>query len=465
MGQRTSRAGPARIRPRGDAWSRVRQEIDDVAGKTPRQIQQGWARRAAALLRYHVQESRNPAYRELATEAGIAPHALSLTSGAWSRVPVIDKHWLAGAGYDRQPACPGRVLVMGTSGSTAAQVLVPVTARCANRGLGDNFLRALAMSGVGPGQRHWGIEHRPDRQAQGTTGSSISMAWLARYCGTHALVTAATNPLDEQLRQAAAFAPDTISGSPGFLQQVARTASGLRPMLLMYGGAALADTDADRLRACFPQARLAAFYPTTDAGALGVAPASDGVYRMFPETHLIEVLDDDGQQVAVGERGDVVVTQFGACAAPIIRYRVGDRATYHGWEHGRPLLSGIERAGEAAIGSTLVPYHDLRTWTPRLAVRDPSVVAVQLVRRYSPGDQREQPVVRITGGARRAELAAAARALLDDFPQLASEIASGELAPAIVEFCDPPATLAGHWKFPLYTDERAAQKGAPCPSD
>jgi hypothetical protein len=434
-------------------------------GRHPQQIQKWWSRRAAALLRYHVHDSRNPAYRELATEAGAAPAVLSLTSGTWGRVPVIDKHWLAGAGYDRQPGCRGRILVMGTSGSTAAQVLVPVTGRCANRGLGDNFLRALAMSGVGPGQRHWGIEHRPNRQAPGTTGSSISMAWLARHCGVHALVTVAIDPLDEQLRRAAAFAPDTISGSPGFLQQVARTVSGLRPTLLMYGGAALADTDADRLRACFPEARLAAFYPTTDAGALGVAPASDGIYRMFTETHLIEVLGDDRQHVAVGARGDVVVTQFGAQAAPIIRYWVGDRATYRGWEHGRLLLSDIERAAEAAIGSTLVPYHDLRTWAPRLAVLDPSVVAVQLVRKYSPDDRREQPAVRVTGGARGAQLAAAARALLDDFPQLASEIASGELAPAVVEFRDPPATLAGHWKIPLYADERATPEDAQCPSD
>jgi hypothetical protein len=43
----------------------------------------------------------------------------------------------------------------------------------------------------------------------------------------------------------------------------------------------------------------------------------------------------------------------------------------------------IERAAEAAIGSTLVPYSDLRIWTPRLAARDPSVPAVQLVRGYA----------------------------------------------------------------------------------
>jgi phenylacetate-coenzyme A ligase PaaK-like adenylate-forming protein len=469
MPERTKppRDGPARIRSSGgtgdtgDAWARVRREISHVARQTDEQIQHRWFGQASALLRYHARESLNPAYRELLDDADVDPGAAGQTAATWSRVPIIDKQWLAPAGYDRQPACPGPVLVVGTSGSTATQVLVPVTADCANRGLGDNFLRALAMSGVGPGHRHWGIEHRPDGQGQGVTGSSISMTWLAHQCGDNALVTVATDPLDEQLRRAISFDPDTISGSPGFLQQIARTETALRPALLLYGGAALADSDADRLRARFPGARLTAFYPTTEAGALGAAPADDGVYRTFSETHLIEIVDADGRPAAVGSRGDVVVTQFDAWAAPIIRYRVGDRATYRGWEQGRLLLSDIERSADAAIGSTLVPYRDLMTWTPRLAACDPSVVAVQLVRAYSPDHQREQPVVRVIGrtGAGAAELAAAALALLEDFPQIASEVASGELAPALVEFRDPPETLAAHWKIPLYVDERSRPEG------
>jgi phenylacetate-coenzyme A ligase PaaK-like adenylate-forming protein len=465
MGQRTRSGGLAGVRPPSDAWVRARREMSDVAGQTSGQIQRWRLSRASTLLRHHARQSLNFAYRELIEDAGVDPVSAIQTAAAWGRVPVIDKQWLAGAGYDRQPACPGPVLLMATSGSTATQVLVPVTAECANRGLGDNFLRALAMSGVGPDQRHWGIEHRPDGHSQGETGSSVSMTWLARHCGDNALVTAATEPLDEQLRRAAAFEPNTISGSPGFLRQIARAGAALRPMLLVYGGAALADTDADLLRAGFPEARLTAFYPTTDAGALGAAPASDGVYRTFTETHLIEVLDGDGRPVAAGSRGDVVVTQFDAWAAPIIRYRVGDRATYRGWEQGRLLLSDIERASEAAIGSTLVPYSDLRTWTPRLAARDPSVLAVQLVRGYSPGRQREQPIVRVIGRADGTGLTVAARSLLDDFPQIAAEIASGELAPALVEFQDPPATLAGHWKIPLYIDERTRPDGWQCPSE
>jgi hypothetical protein len=101
----------------------------------------------------------------------------------------------------------------------------------------------------------------------------------------------------------------------------------------------------------------------------------------------------------------------------------------------------------------------------RLAARDPSVLAVQLVREYSAGQQREQLIVRVIGRADSAELTAAARSLLDDFPQIAAEIASGEQASALVEFRDPPATLAGHWKIPLYVDERTTPEGTPCPSE
>ena len=163
-------------------------------------------------------------------------------------------------------------------------------------------------------------------------------------------------------------------------------------------------------------------------------------------------------------RGDVVVTQFDARAAPIIRYRVGDRATYRGWDQGRLLLSGIERAAEAAIGSTLVPYSDLRTWAPRLAARDPSVVAVQLVRTYSPGDQREQPVVRVIGAGRPARSWPPRRAACSTTSRR-----SPARSPAASwrrpwsSSAAPPATLAGHWKIPLYVDERTSR--AQCPSD
>ena len=101
------------------AWVRVEREIGHVAGQTAEEVEHRSLSRARALLRYHARQSLNPAYRELLADARVDPAA------AWHRVPIIDKEWLARAGYDQRPGCPDPVLIVGTSGSTATQVLRP----------------------------------------------------------------------------------------------------------------------------------------------------------------------------------------------------------------------------------------------------------------------------------------------------------------------------------------------------
>ncbi len=128
--------------------------------------------------------------------------------------------------------------------------------------------------------------------------------------------------------------------------------------------------------------RVIGFYPTTDAGAIGVSPADDGVYQCFTETHHVEVVDEAGRQVGSGERGSVVVTAYDNLAAPLVRYRVSDRVTYCGRWRNRVLLVDIARQGEAALGDTLVPLAYILAWPAWLAAAGHSVAAVQLARRF-----------------------------------------------------------------------------------
>jgi len=86
--------------PSGDAWTRVRREIAQVAGQPPGQVQPRQLRRASALLRYHACQIRNPAYRELLQGAGVDPEKAGQPPETWHQVPVVDKQWLARAGYD-----------------------------------------------------------------------------------------------------------------------------------------------------------------------------------------------------------------------------------------------------------------------------------------------------------------------------------------------------------------------------
>ena len=59
----------------------------------------------------------------------------------------------------------------------------------------------------------------------------------------------------------------------------------------------------------------------------GECSRADGLH-VFADSRRVEILDADGRAVGPGETGDVVVTDFTNRVAPVIRYRVGDRARW-----------------------------------------------------------------------------------------------------------------------------------------
>ena len=67
-------------------------------------------------------------------------------------------------------------------------------------------------------------------------------------------------------------------------------------------------------------------YGARDAGLMALQ-SPDGSLLQMSETHLIEVLDDDGNPV---EEGEAVITSLVSEAQPFIRYRTGDVVRYTG---------------------------------------------------------------------------------------------------------------------------------------
>jgi phenylacetate-CoA ligase len=61
------------------------------------------------------------------------------------------------------------------------------------------------------------------------------------------------------------------------------------------------------------------------ANVAGERVAGAGL-EVFTYTHLVEVVDEQGQPCGLGEEGDLLVTCLTNYAMPIIRYRIGDRA-------------------------------------------------------------------------------------------------------------------------------------------
>jgi hypothetical protein len=145
MEQQTRSDPLADVRPPGDAWVRVRREMSDVAGQTSGQIQRRWLSRASALLRHHVHQSLNFAYRELIEDSGADPVSAIQTSAGWARIPVIDKQWLARAGYHRRPACPGPVLVVALGGRGDQGIIPAVAGQPGHRDRGAGLALAPAI--------------------------------------------------------------------------------------------------------------------------------------------------------------------------------------------------------------------------------------------------------------------------------------------------------------------------------
>lgn len=400
------------------------------------------------IIEHHLNAS-NRSYRQLCDESTIIHH-----ESKWRDHPIVDKAFIKRSDYAQSPAHSGRVVLTSTSGTTSTAITIPHTTRSIRSGLGDNFLRALLLGGASDLDRHWGIEHRVGGGV--ATGSQLSMQWLRKCFGRQALVTSTLTSMTDQIDVASRFDPWSISTSPGFLTRLASedwSASPIRPQVVLFGGASLDAIARERIVSSFAPQRIVGFFPTTDAGALGASPEGDGIYETFSETHMLEVIDGDGEPVAEGEIGSLIVTSYDNLAAPLIRYRVGDSVRYLGRRNNRLLLSEITRRAEVSLGCTLLPLQDIIKWTHRIQSVDPEVVAVQLVCRTT-ANGLDQPIVRVVAPYLSAAVQLAAARLLDEFPQVTVSVAGGELLPPLVECVSPAQTIRGQFKLASYVDER-----------
>jgi len=127
-------------------------------------------------------------------------------------------------------------------------------------------------------------------------------------------------------------------------------------------------------------ARLAGIYSCQEIGTIATECALEPHYHVAAENALVEILDDNGRDVAPGERGRVVVTGLYNYVMPFIRYEIGDIALAGRCpcSCGRtlPVIAGIE--GRAR---SMFVFRDGRRVWPRNALIRPMHAFVPF-RRY-----------------------------------------------------------------------------------
>lgn len=105
------------------------------------------------------------------------------------------------------------------------------------------------------------------------------------------------------------------------LDQAARK----RFRLAIYGSGILQNKNAIELKKCFPNLEILSYFASNQAEAIGLQLEPDTYLKTVPGLHFIEIVDDAGKWVDVGEEGELVITRLHAKEAPIIRMVLGDR--------------------------------------------------------------------------------------------------------------------------------------------
>lgn len=148
----------------------------------------------------------------------------------------------------------------------------------------------------------------------------------------------------------AAFAPQQIDGiaSPIFAVADHILRHGLegaiRPALVVPTSETLWPHVRQRIEQAF-KAPVANHYGSQEGAPLAYECPRGG-FHACPESGIFEILDADGEPTPPGRLGRLVVTSFLSYGMPLIRYEIGDTASWRGEPcpcgRSMPLLAGIE---------------------------------------------------------------------------------------------------------------------------
>lgn len=123
--------------------------------------------------------------------------------------------------------------------------------------------------------------------------------------------------------------PEEIIGYPSSLFTLAKyleknNLSGIKPRVIFSTAETLLAHQRELIESQF-NCKVVDQYGCTEM-ALFVSQCEKGTYHIHPEHGYVEIVDEKGNPVNLGEEGEVVCTSFVNYAMPLIRYRLGDRA-------------------------------------------------------------------------------------------------------------------------------------------
>jgi phenylacetate-coenzyme A ligase PaaK-like adenylate-forming protein len=457
---------------------RARRELESLSKASPEAFAAERDRRFRRLLEHHVHNTRNTAYAELWRVHGLDPRRdVPAALAEVERLPLVDRQFLKEADYAGRPAVPdmwvaNRVATSGTT--TGVPLTFPISFAARQRIYPELLLRCFLLIGAGDvlPDHSYHIAHyeHGTRSASGEieagtamTGTSILFSETHRLLGSRVMVGDTRAPLEEHLQVFNEHRPRYSCSSPHVYLNLLATAQergiDLSQCSLDYflgGGAPMLGEDYTRLKKGLGLRRAALTYVSNETGLMGAQQMDGGPYTLFDDDYLVEVLDADGRHVAPGERGRIAVTSFAADAFPLIRYLIGDAATYLGRDPAFPNATAIAEIGRTAgaiIGGAKISFEEIGRMPHEMMLRGVPVLALQLARRKTV-TRRDQLVMRVESPLEDVgDITGAALAVLRLNRQVESLLSGDELPPPIIEVYRPGTLRAGQFKLRPFVEE------------
>ena len=301
-----------------------------------------WRKLQEERLRIMVREAYEnvPLYRRLYDRAGVHPREIR-TLDDLARLPLIGKDDLKN-GFPQdilsRKADPDKCLVVSTSGSSGAPVRVFRDRRLFGLAPIPFLIGLWAMPRF---MKRWaGHKLNPRITVIAAADESYDIHLLYRQLlrwprflseNLQYLDTAA-DPA-QLLESLQAHRPDTVAADPMVLCSIAATARSLGRSLpaiklIILGGAFLGDNARAELQEAYG-GTISEHYGAMEAGTIAFeCPDHHGLHPLWPSVILETVRD--GEPVAPGVAGEIVVTNLWNTVTPVIRYSgLGDAAVLY----------------------------------------------------------------------------------------------------------------------------------------
>lgn len=266
--------------------------------------------------------------------AGIAridPGAEITSSELQTLFPLLDKATVQAEGtrmIDTRPS-NDRTVEIHTGGTTGR----PLWIRASTRALKENyafFERQKHWAGIAATSRVATFAGRPIVHPGQTHPPYWRDNWLfhQRLFSSYHIGTGSVDAYRDGLRT---FQPDLIDSYPSSLEPIARRIievgdESIRPKAIITSSETLSDSTRQLLKTAFA-CGVYDHYGSAEMVAF-VTQCEHESYHVNSEYGTLELLDDTGQPVREGAVGEVVATGFINEMMPLIRYRMGDLASW-----------------------------------------------------------------------------------------------------------------------------------------